>query len=430
MRLRAEGARGALEWLLRVAVIAILSWFLVRTILVQRHGAVDDAVSATLGQKLMRWSTVAFPARVHVRIDHPPAGRERDWLAALPGTGTAVDWNGPSLVPTAISVEPRVDPARGADVSVASPESAVVVLSDTLGVLDSARATRTGVRGYVPKLRGTVDATVGPVVARAARHDSIELRRLLVIGQAGWEAKFAIAALEERGWQVDAHIIVSPKGDVHQGKIAEIDTTHYSAVLVLDSTANRYGDRIAAFVRQGGGLVMWSPAARARGLAALAPGGGAGALIEDEGDVPPDSAPRSALELVPITSLNAETIVLERRGSDVTLAARRVGRGRVLETGYTNSWRWRMAGGADALARHRDWMAGLVALVATGGRHVVPAAPSDVAPLVTLIDRLGPATKTIEAAALDPAVVARWVFALVCAALILEWASRRIRGVK
>jgi hypothetical protein len=122
--------------------------------------------------------------------------------------------------------------------------------------------------------------------------------------------------------------------------------------------------------------------------------------------------------------------VLERRGGDVTLAARRVGLGRVLETGYTNSWRWRMAGGADALARHRDWIAGLVALVATSGRHAVPAAPSDVAPLVTLIDRLGPATKATESAALDPAVIARWVFGIVCAALMLEWASRRLRGVK
>ena len=63
-------------------------------------------------------------------------------------------------------------------------------------------------------------------------------------------------------------------------------------------------------------------------------------------------------------------------------------------------------------------------------RHAVPAAPSDVAPLVTLIDRLGPATKATEAAALDPAVIARWVFGIVCAALMLEWASRRLRGVK
>jgi hypothetical protein len=429
MRSLAERAREALEWLLRIAVIAILTWFLVRTILVQRHGSVEDASSASIGAKLARWSTVTAPSRVHVRIDHPPAGRDRDWLAALSGAQTDVSWSGPSLVPTAISVEPRIDPAGGADVSVASPENAMTVLADTLGVLDSAHATRSGLRGYIPKFRGTVDAVVGPVVARAARHDSIELHKLLVIGQAGWEAKFAVAALEERGWQVDAHIVVSPKGDVHQGRIADIDTAHYSAVVAIDSTAARYGDRIVAFVKQGGGLVLWSPAARARGLAAIAPGA-AGALIADEGDAVPDSAPRSGLELVPITSLNPDAIVLERRGNDVALAARRVGRGRVVENGYTNAWRWRMAGGADALARHREWMAGLVALVATSGHKMVAAAPNDVAPLVTLIDELGQSMATSEASSLDPAVVARWVFALVCAALLVEWASRRIRGVK
>jgi hypothetical protein len=429
MRSLAERAREALEWLLRIAALAILVWFLVRTILVQRHGAVEDATSASVSAKLARWSTVAAPSRVHVRIEHPPAGRDRDWLAALSGASTDVDWSGPSLVPTAISVEPRIDPAGGADVNVASPENSVTVLADTLGVLDSARATRTGVRGYVPKFRGTVDAMVGPVVARAARHDSIELHKLLVIGQAGWEAKFAVAALEERGWQVDAHIVVSPKGDVRQGKIVDIDTAHYSAVIAIDSTAARYGDRIAAFVKQGGGLVLWSPAARVRSLAAIAPGA-AGALIADEGDAVSDSAPRSGLELVPITPLNPDAIVIERRGNNVALAARRVGRGRVLETGYTNSWRWRMAGGAEALARHREWMAGLVALVATSGHRAVAAAPSDVAPLVTLIDELGPSKASSESATLDPAAVARWVFALVCAALLLEWASRRVRGVK
>jgi len=429
MRSLAERARVALECVLRAVVLAVLIWFLVRTILVQRHGAVEDATSASIGTKLARWSTIAAPSRVHVRIDHPPAGRDRDWLAALSGASTDVDWNGPKLVPTAISVEPRIDPAGGADVSVASPENAMTVLADTLGALDSAKATRTGVRGYIPKFRGIVDAMVGPVIARAARHDSIELHRLLVIGQAGWEAKFAVAALEERGWQVDAHLIVSPKGDVHQGRIADIDTAHYSAVVAIDSSAARYGDRIANFVKQGGGLVLWSPAARVRSLAAIAPGG-AGTLIADEGEAVPDSAPRSGLELVPITALNPDAIVLEKRGGDVALAARRVGRGRVLETGYTNSWRWRMAGGADAQARHREWMAGLVALVASSGHRTVAAAPSDVAPLVTLIDELGPSKVSTESSSLDPAVVARWVFALACAALLLEWASRRIRGVK
>jgi hypothetical protein len=429
MRSRADAVRAGLEWVLHGAAVAVLAWFLVHSIRAQRHGAVEDAASASLPRQLPRWSTVSSPERVHVALEHPPAGRERDWLAALAGAGTGVTWSGPKLVPTAVAIEPRADPARGADVSVAAPEGATVVLSDTLGVLDSARGTRTGVRGYLPKPRSAVDAVVGPVDARAARHDSLELKRLFVVGEAGWEGKFTVAALEERGWAVDAHLTVSPKGDVHQGRLAALDTAHYSAVLALDTTAARYAERIASFVKQGGGLVLWSSAARARGLAAIAPGM-PGAIVEDEGDTPPDSAPRSVLELAPITSLAPDAVVLERRGAAVTLAARRVGPGRVVETGYTNSWRWRTAGGSDAPERHRDWIAGLVAGVAYAPHHPLAAPPSDAAPLASLVDRLGPASTIETVASIDPAVVARWVFGFLCAALLLEWASRRLRGVK
>src|SRR5438034_1064430 len=94
-------------------------------------------------------------------------------------------------------------------------------------------------------------AHLRPALARwstvaAPVRDTLGLRRLLVLGQAQWETKFTIAALEERGWQVDAHIVVSPKGkgDVRQGDIGVIDTARYSAVLAVDTTAARYGARI------------------------------------------------------------------------------------------------------------------------------------------------------------------------------------------
>ena len=417
------------EGFLRAVVIGLLAWYLLHVIRARRHGPEEGTSSETLRASLARWSTVASPEVVHVALAHPPAGVERDWLAALPGAGTTVEWSGPSLLPTAIAVEPRADPAGGVDVSVAAPESAMVVLSDTLGVLDSARAAAAGVHAIVPKPRATTDAVVGPVVARAARRDSLDLRRLLVIGHASWETKFAVAALEERGWKVDAHIVVSPKGDVRQGEIAAIDTARYSAVLAVDSTAGRYGDRIVRFVREGGGLVLWAPAARARSLARIAPGG-AGELIEDEGEAPKDSVPRDYLELVPIEPLASDAIVLERRGPNVSIAARRVGPGRVIETGYTNSWRWRMAGGNDAPDRHREWISGLVSSVAYAGRARIAAPPSDVAPLASLIDRLGPAAAAWKDPGLDQQLIVRWVFGVLCAALLVEWSSRRIRGVK
>ncbi len=425
---RDKAARSA-ELLLRVAVIVLLSWYLVHTIRVRRHGPEERTSSASLWESLARWSTVSVPERVHVALEHPPSGVERDWLAALPAAGTAVLWSGPSLAPTAIAMEPRADPSGGVNVSVAAPESAMVVLRDTLGVLDSARATAAGVHAVIPKPRAVTDAVVGPVVARAAPRDSLHLGRLLVIGSASWETKFTVAALEERGWKVDAHIVVSPKGDVRQGEIAAIDTARYSAVLAIDSTAGRYGERIARFVQQGGGLVLWAPATRARSLARIAPGA-AGKLIEDEGGVPSDSAPRLALGLAPVERLTDDAIVLERRGADVSIAARRAGRGRVIETGYTTSWRWRLAGGDDAPARHREWLAGLVASVAYTGRTSIASPPTDAAPLASLIDRLGPAAPEWKEAGLDQEMVARWVFGVICAALLLEWSSRRIRGVK
>lgn len=88
-----------------------------------------------------------------------------------------------------------------------------------------------------------------------------------------------------------------------------------------------------------------------------------------------------------------------------------------------------MAGGADALDRHREWIAGLVALVAAGSYHEIAAAPGNAAPLATLVDKLGPATKPAPDA-LDPAILTRWLFGAICAALVLEWTSRRTRGVK
>lgn len=427
MRSRVDVIRATLESILHVASVVLLAAFLAYVIRARRHGVADRVSTPDLDRQLARWSTTVSPSRVDVALDHPPSGRERDWLVALRGAGTRVAWSSKALAATAISVEPRADPAGGVDVSVAAPESAAVVFADTLGVLDSVRATDGAVRVYVPGVPARVDALVGRVDARAARRDSLTLKRLLVVGEAGWESKFAIAALEERGWQVDAHLAVSPRGDVEQGRLNRLDTARYSAVLAIDTVAGRYARQVADFVRQGGGLVVWSPAARSL-LATLAPGT-PGAPIDDDGDPPPDSAPRSVLALAPILSLVPDAVVLERRGDAVAIAARRVGAGRVVEIGYTDSWRWGMAGGADAPARYRDWIAGLVALVAYAPGNTIASPPADVAPLATLVDELGPAARAAERS-LDPSVVARWVLGLVSAALILEWASRRLRGVK
>lgn len=444
--------RTAAEWVLRVAAVGVLAWCLVAALRQDAHNSHEQAMSAGLHDALVRWSTVVRPGDVHVAFDRVPRGVERDWLGALPGAGTTVGWSSSSLPATAVSMEPRADPAGGADVSIAAPARAAVTLRDTLGLLaelhvgsalaadvdtstrDAPTPSSAVTRVFVPRPQATVDAAVDAAVARAAVLDSLSLRLLLVIGAAGWETKFVTAALEERGWDVDAHVVVSPQTMVRQGVTgalaSAIDTARYSAVLVLDTTAARHAQRIAQYVRAGGGLVLWSPAAHAPPLRALA-AGAAGVLIESDGTPPSDTLPRHALSLMPITAPADDAIVLERVGDHVTLAARRIGAGRVIQNGYLDSWRWRMAGGDDAPERHRAWLAAVVARVAYAPRSELAPPSTDAAPVATLVDRLGSATPAREAG-FSPASMALgwWAFGLLCGALLLEWTSRRTRGVK
>src|SRR6185503_15174723 len=102
--------------------------------------------------------------------------------------------------------------------------------------------------------------------------DSVMLHKVLVIGDAGWESKFVVAALEEAGWKVDAFIRVAPTVDVTQGSAAVIDTARYSAVVALDGAASPYASRIIEFARTGGGVVLAPPAASLDAMAALRAG--------------------------------------------------------------------------------------------------------------------------------------------------------------
>ncbi len=233
------------------------------------------------------------------------------------------------------------------------------------------------------------------------------------------------AALEERGWTVDARYTVAPGLDVSQGTLLPLDTASHAAVIVLDSTANRYAGTLERFVRSGGGLVLAGEVGAS--LRQLAPaarrgqGTHAAAITFEPGD------PRRALSYVELRSLSTEGVTLETRDGGVVVAARRVGAGRVVEIGYRETWRWRMQGGEGAVAAHRAWWADLVAGVA-----YAPAArnqPGDPAPLASLVDALGPATP------LPPARTPRgplypWLIAGCGLCLVLEWSSRRLRGAR
>jgi hypothetical protein len=300
-----------------------------------------------------------------------------------------------------------------------------------MGAFDSLRVMPgdAGVSVLIPATLRTVDGVVGGTPARGAVADSLTIRHLLVLGRAGWESKFLVRALEERGWAVDLRLGVAPRNEVIQGPRGPIDTARYAGVIAVDSSAAPAASRIAAYVRSGGGLVIAGTAARVfRALDSGTPG-----PRQRDDAASSDTAPRRSLGMYPVTALASDAVVLERRGDAVAVAARRVGQGRVVQVGYDDTWRWRMAGGDSSVARHGAWWAAVVASAAYAPRTPRPApADVDAAPLAHLVDGLGPPAPWAPAmgstrAPFDP-TRSPWVFGALLAALLAEWASRRLRG--
>jgi hypothetical protein len=240
-----------------------------------------------------------------------------------------------------------------------------------------------------------------------------------------------VDALEERGWQVDAEVGLAPRSEMRQGSPSPIDTGRYAAVVVTDSTAATAAGRLVAYVQSGGGLVLAGSAAAMPGLRDLVPGT-IGTLVPPAPAGPGDSLAPAAMRrlgLLPVSRLRADAVPLEMRDRDVAVAARRVGPGRVVQSGYLDTWRWRM-GSASGEVAHRDWWAGLVSAVAYAPAADRPAGPgSDNAPAAALVNALGPMTANSAGPAAPAGPGGRtWLFALIVMALLAEWASRRLRG--
>ncbi len=391
-----------------------------------------------LAAALAGWSADAAPTHIHVDLDSTLSPGLRDWLVALGRTGSRVTWDGEGPPSLALDAEPLPDPRGRVALRIAAPPGDPVVISDALGPVDSVQAGRHGVYLVAPGLEGVVRAAMGRGEATAEAGDALPLKPVLLLGQAGWEAKFALAALEELGWQVDARLAVSPAGDARQGagRLA-LDTSRYAAVVALDSVAARYAGPLAAFVRNGGGLVVAGAGVAVASLRSLLPADGRGGASMP-GMMRADSAPaRDALALTELVRLRPGAVALEQRHPrgkppQVAVAAWRVGQGRVLAVGYRDTWRWRMAGGEDDAVRdHRRWWGALVSAVARATPLPRPANPSlEPAPRASLVAALGlPSTPPASIASrLDPPRLLPWAFLVLLAALTLEWASRRLRG--
>ena len=423
--------RVVVEHVLRGIVIAALAAMLWQSLQEPTDSGGEIVSARGIGDALPEWSAVAKPpGGIHIQLNSMPAPLERAWLGALAGGGSRVTWSG-DLPAVMIDAQPIASPQGGTKVLVAAEPGSSVVIGDEAGAIDTAQAQGAGSVIALASATGSLTARVDGSVASTAQRDSAALHKVLVIGSAGWESKFVVAALEEEGWKVDAFIRVAPALDVTQGSAASIDTSRYSAVIALDGAALPYANRIIEFARGGGGVVLTPRAASLEALASIRVGSVGRAAstrtIQAEG-----TASLATLALATITTVRTDAVALESRGGAVAIAARRVGAGRVLLIGYDDTWRWRMGGADGAVREHRAWWTALVSSVASVRRipRAIAAPSTDGAPMVGLVAAIGPGTPAGATTKMssEPSDWAAWLFVLLTLAFFGEVASRRLRG--
>jgi hypothetical protein len=420
-----------METALRVVSVAVLAWMFWLSLDRARPETFASARSANLNSALRDWSTAGIaPDRIVAQLDSTPSDIDRDWLRALRSSGSSVTWRG-ELVPVALSAQAIASPRGGWAVTAAAPTTSKIMVSDEVGPLDTAVAASGGARYAIPSASGTVTARVGGSTASASLDDSVRIKRVLVLGSAGWETKFVVAALEEDGWKVDSDMRIAPGVDVSQGSLSPIDTSRYSAVVALDATAAPRATEISRYVSSGGGLVLAGASGSLDAFSALRAGATSRAVTPSVLESEPGSVDLNALGFIPIAGLRGDAIALERRNGNITAAARRHGAGRVLQEGYLETWRWRMSGGDTSPAEHRAWWTRSVAGVAYAPHsRIATGTKPDNAPVARLVAAIGPASSA-RPASLSSASgsISLWLlFAILSFSLLGEWASRRLRG--
>lgn len=401
------------------------------------RGLACALVVLVLVRVLLARDDAAAPA-AHLTVAGGVSARTRDSLAARARAGDAVTWSG-DIAAVATSSEPVRDPSARTRISVVS--DGAVALGDSLGELDSLPAGGGSIS--VSGLRGAVRVRDGLTSAGASASDTARTGaapgRVFVLGRVGWEAKFTIAALEEDGWEVDARLRLSDALRVTQGASRMPVLGTHAVVVALDTVLGADAAQLMRFVRAGGGLVLSGEAAAAPAFAALAPArtpaltpARIATRVTGDPDAFDAGEPLHALPLLPLTTLRADAVVLERRDAVVAVAARRIAAGRVVQSGVEESWRWRMQGGASGAREHREWWTRLVSAAAgsvpSGPFAEATPAVEPSAPRAALVHRLGPAVPFAPIIPSDPRPLPAWLGALTLILLVAEWASRRARG--
>ena len=425
MPLPAE-SRVWLERLCRAGALLLLIYVGYSELAPSAPASSPGIVEASVGD-LPKLTRANPPTRVHFELEETPTRAERAWQQSLQSLGTNVTWSG-ALSPIALSARPLASPSGGFVLSGFSRSGELVNVRDDFSFVDSV-ATKDHFFAVPFSLSSElITASTGSNSASVSRRDSALLRRVLVIGKAGWETKFVLAALEESGWKTDALVSVAPGVNVEQEVLPSIDTAHYSAVIALDESATSRTRQLADYVRSGGGIILGNAAARSPELAAL----------RISLDARKNSEVRSSSDTVSRASssfsslrIPSDAVPLETRRSGIAVAARRFGFGRVAQIAFEETWRWRMQGDANSAKDHRDWWSGLVAQVAYAPRLPVAVAADDPAPYSALVAIAGSATAAPRVAgSLDPKKSQLvWIIS-VMGLLLLEWSSRRLRGVR
>jgi hypothetical protein len=418
--------RRRLELGCRVGAFALLGWLIGTSVFPAPHRVVEHASSSDVAAHLSAWTRTPSSVSLHAALDAAPSRLAIAWLTALRHAGHGVSWNG-SPTPAVIAAEPMIDPTGGVRVSVSAPANSRVTLADAAGPIDSARVGGLGATFIVPLSIDSLLIGVNQQRLTVARPSDAMPRPVLVVGDAGWEAKFVASALEERGWKVVTRFAVAPGVDVHAAERPQIDTAHLSAIIAIDSSVATLGSAVERFVEEGGGLVLAGAAASARSASPLA--AGTVGLRTHPNVAANDTIGLGTTGYFPVASLKDDAVAIDRRasGGGVAVAARRVGAGRVLQIGYDDSWRWRMAGAPGAEAAHREWWSRVVSSVAYAPPSVSDARAFD-APVATLFSKLGPPRPAPAASRgnIDP----RLLLAIIVVLLLVEWTSRRLRGLR
>lgn len=389
------------------------------------RGVACALVALMLARVLLARGDAAAPS-AHLTVAGDVSARARDSLAARARAGDAVTWSG-DVAAVATSAEPVRDPSARTRISAVS--DGAVALGDSLGELDSLPAGGGSI--IAAGLRGAVRVRDGRTRASETASTGLAPGRVFVLGRVGWESKFTIAALEEDGWEVDARLRLSDTLRVTQGASRMPVSGTHAVVVALDTALGADAAQILRFVRAGGGLVLAGEAAAAPAFAAIAPARSA-ARIPGEPGAFDTGEPLHALPLLPLTTLRAEAVVLERRVAAIAVAARRVAAGRVVQSGVEETWRWRMQGGASGAREHREWWTRLVSAAAgsapSATAAVAPRVVEASAPRAALVQRLGDAVPSAPTIPSDPRPLPAWLGAITLILLVAEWASRRARG--